>query len=80
MNTETTDHAVYEMDNREYWRTRVNCTCESINRRNADYRIYNLRIAARNNLDREPRQPLWWRLLVGAAIAVALSVLLEVWR
>jgi len=30
--------------------------------------------------DYPPRQPLWWRLLVGVAIAVALSVLWEVWR
>jgi hypothetical protein len=30
--------------------------------------------------DYPPRQPLWLRLLVGAAIAVALSVLVEVWR
>jgi hypothetical protein len=30
--------------------------------------------------DYPPRAPLWWRLLVGAAIAVALGVLLEVWR
>jgi hypothetical protein len=30
--------------------------------------------------DYPPRQPLWLRLLVGTAIAVALGVLLEVWR
>jgi hypothetical protein len=53
MNTTRTDHAVYEMDNRAYWR-----------------QLY----------DNPPRLPLWLRLLVGAAIAVALGVLLEVWR
>jgi hypothetical protein len=59
MNTHRTNHAAYEMDNREYWRSRV-----------YDY----------GDFYREPRQPLWLRLLVGAAIAVALGVLLVVWR
>jgi hypothetical protein len=68
MNTTRTDHAVYEMDNREYWRTLARDACAYCGGSHATANCpWNY-------------QPLWLRLLVGAAIAVALGVLLEVWR
>ena len=71
MNTVRTDHAVYHQDNREYWRTLARDACASCGGSHATMNC------PWNN---PPRQPLWWRLLVGAAIAVALGVLLVVWR
>ena len=69
MNTERTQLQAFHQDNRAYWRQ---ICLRDIDQQGVDWH--------RLGYARPPRHPLWWRLLVGAAIAVALGVLLEVWR